>query len=251
MGELLVLGSSNAVPAKGQENTHFLVRTATRSILIDCGNNPLQSLDTAGLPPDGLTDLILTHFHPDHVASAPLLMMGLWLQGRKMKLNIYGLAYTIDRFEKMMDLYEWQEWPRFYPVQFYRIPEDEKQVVISGEDVCVMSSPVKHLIPTMGLRFEFLKSGKSAAISSDTEPVDAMVRLANGVDVLFHEATGATMGHSSAAQAGEIAQRAGARSLWLIHYKPGESAGSLVAQAAKNFSGLVYLAKDLEKIELS
>jgi ribonuclease Z len=114
-----------------------------------------------------------------------------------------------------------------------------------------MSSLVKHLIPTMGLRFEFLKSGKSAAISSDTEPVDAMVRLANGVDVLFHEATGATMGHSSAAQAGEIAQRAGARSLWLIHYKPGESAGSLVAQAAKNFSGLVYLAKDLEKIELS
>jgi len=251
MGEILVLGASNAVPAKNQENTHFLVRTAGRTILIDCGNNPVQSLETAGLKPDDLTDLILTHFHPDHVASAPLLLMGLWLKGRTKELLIYGLAHTMDRMEKMMDLYDWHEWPDFYTVHFKRIAEEENQEILLTADVCVHGSPMKHLIPTMGLRFDFLKSKKSAAISSDTEPCEAMVRLAQGVDVLIHEATGASAGHSSAEQAGAVAEQAGARSLWLIHYKPGNRANGMIEQAQKTFSGPVHLAKDLDRIDLN
>jgi ribonuclease Z len=251
MGEILVLGASNAIPSKNQENTHLLVRTEDRIVLIDCGNNPIQSLETAGLQPDDLTDLILTHFHPDHVASAPLLLMGLWLKGRKKALRIYGLAYTIDRMEKMMDLYEWQQWPNFYPVHFERVTEAENQLVFSGADVRVTGSPVKHLLPTLGLRFDFLKSGKSAAISSDTEPSEVMVRLAKDADVLIHEATGASLGHSSAAQAGEIAEQAQVGALWLIHYTPGESAQNLTEQACKTFSGPVYLARDLDKIDLN
>jgi ribonuclease Z len=250
MGEILVLGASNAVPSKDQENSHLLVRTGSRTILIDCGNNPIQSLENAGVEADELTDLILTHFHPDHVASAPLLLMGLWLKGRTQPLPVYGLAHTIDRMEKMMDLYDWRQWPNFYPVHFTRIPEAEGQLVFEGEDVQVTGSPVKHLLPTLALRFHFLKSGKSAAISSDTEPSAAMVRLAAGVDVLIHEATGATLGHSSAEQAGEVAQQAQAKTLWLIHYTPGSESDNLVQRASQTFSGPVHLAKDLIKIDL-
>lgn len=250
MGEILVLGSSNAVPTKDQENSHLLVRTATRSVLIDCGNNPLRSLIRAGLHADELTDLILTHFHPDHVASAPLLLMGLWLQGRKQPLNVFGLAHTIDRMESMMELYEWKNWPDFYPVRFHRIPNAEGQIILDGEDLRITASPVKHLIPTLGTRFDFLKSSKSVVYSSDTEPSDVMVRLAHGADVLIHEATGATMGHSSAEQAGEVAEKAGAKELWLIHYNRGPNGNGLEALASKTFSGPVHLAKDYSKIEI-
>jgi ribonuclease Z len=251
MGEIVVLGSSNAVPSQNQENTHLLVRTASRSILIDCGNNPLRSLENAGVGPNDLTDLILTHFHPDHVASAPLLLMGLWLQGRKAPLRVYGLTHTIDRMEQMMVLYEWEDWPDFYPVHFQRIPDEEGQSVLEGEDLRITGSPVKHLIPALGLRFEFLNSNQSAAYSSDTEPSEVMVRLAEGVDVLIHEATGASVGHSSAEQAGEIAERAGARSLWLIHYGQAEKTNGIMDQARKTFSGPVFLAEDHARIDLS
>jgi ribonuclease Z len=251
MGEIVVLGSSNAVPSQNQENTHLLVRTASRSILIDCGNNPLRSLEYAGVGANDLTDLILTHFHPDHVASAPLLLMGLWLQGRKTPLHIYGLAHTIDRMEKMMALYEWKEWPDFYPVHFQRIPDEEGQAVLEGDDLRITGSPVKHLIPALGLRFEFLKSNKSAAYSSDTEPSEVMVRLAEGVDVLIHEATGASTGHSSAEQAGEIAEQACAGSLWLIHYGQAEKSNGIIDRARKTFSGPVHLAEDHVLIDLS
>ena len=45
------------------------------------------------------------------------------------------------------------------------------------------------------------------AYSCDTEPCDEVIRLSEGVDVLIHEATGESLGHSSARQAGEIAKK--------------------------------------------
>jgi ribonuclease Z len=173
------------------------------------------------------------------------------LNGRTKALYVYGLTHTIDRMEKMMALYDWNEWPGFYPVHFVRVPEEERQKVLSGKDVCVTGSPVKHLLPTLGLRFDFLTNGKSAAISSDTEPTEAMVRLSKDVDVLIHEATGASRGHSSAEQAGSVAQQAQARALWLIHYTPGEDTDHLIEQAGKMFAGPVYIARELDKIDLS
>jgi len=85
--------------------------------------------------------------------------------------------------------------------------------------------------------------------SSDTEPCPAMVRLARGADVLFHEATGATPGHTSAAQAGAIAQEAGVKSLYLIHYRSDENdTQEMIREAQKTFNGPVFLAKDFMEL---
>jgi ribonuclease Z len=75
--------------------------------------------------------------------------------------------------------------------------------------------------------------------------------LSEGSDVLIHEATGESMGHSSARQAGEIARRAEVGSLYLIHYPTGKYAkGDLVAEARTTFPGVVALAKDFMVLEL-
>ena len=73
--------------------------------------------------------------------------------------------------------------------------------------------------------------------SSDTQPCDNMVELARGVDVLIHEATGEKMGHSSPEQAGEIAQRAGAGQLLLIHYPSRVDTEEWVTRARSRYSG--------------
>lgn len=65
---------------------------------------------------------------------------------------------------------------------------------------------------------------------------------------MIHEATGATLGHSSARQAGEVARQAAARKLMLIHYA---SAGDeLVAEAQSAYDGQVVLAEDLQRYPL-
>lgn len=248
MERLTILGSASAVPDEHHENTHLMVSAGSHTVLVDCGSNPIQHLRRAGVSFESLTDIVLTHFHPDHVSGLPLLLMGMWLMGRKAPIKIYGIAHTLERAEAMMDLFEWKNWPGFYPVAFIQVENKERAPVIVGKEIRLYASPVQHLIPTIGLRIEFPCAGKTIAYSSDTEPCLSVASLAKGVDILIHEAAGASPGHSSPAQAAEIGNRASAKDLYLIHYPPEKNTQELVQEAQKVFIGQVLLAHDFMEI---
>jgi ribonuclease Z len=250
MVKLIILGTSNAIPNEKHENTHMALKARESMLLIDCVNNPLMRLHQAGLDFNELTDMILTHFHPDHVSGVPVLLMNMWLLGRRRPLNIYGLHHTLDRIEDLMGFYDWDHWPNFFPVSFCRMPQEDMTLVMENKEYRVYASPVCHLLPTIGLRIEFLETGKVLAYSCDTEPCPQVVKLAAGADVLIHEATGATPGHTSAAQAGSIAREAGARKLYLIHYPTGDfDPKPLVTEAHSSFDGEVSLAEDFMELD--
>lgn len=249
MTKLTFLGTASAVPGKDQQNTHFIIETGERVILVDCVGNPVVRLGQAGIDPLSITDLILTHFHPDHVSGVPLLLMDLWLMGREKQLDIFGLKDMIERIEQMMALYDWQEWDGFYPVNFHRLSDNEQTLLMDTDHLRAWAAPVCHRIPGIGIKVVFPDG--TLCYSSDTEPCDAVVRLAEGVDILIHEATGEGQGHSSPEQAGTIAQRAGAKSLYLIHYPPNSDTEGMVTKAKTNFSGDVIIAKDLMRVTFS
>jgi len=251
MPKLIILGSANAVADEKHENTHMLLQGRKRTILIDCVNNPVLRLRLAGVDFNDLTDLVLTHFHPDHVSGVPLLLMNMWLLGRSRSLSIYGLYHTLDRAENLMDFYDWSNWLNFFPVAFFRLPEQEKTLLLESEEFRILASPVNHLLPTIGLRIECLETGTVVAYSCDTEPCQQVVELAAQADVLIHEASGASLGHSSASQAGSIARQAGVKSLCLIHYPTGEiDSQAVLDQARETFKGKVFLAEDFMTWEL-
>jgi ribonuclease Z len=248
--KLIFLGTSNAIPDLQHDNTHMAVVGETRMALIDCGTNPIVRFKQAGLDIHDLTDVLLTHFHPDHVAGVPSLLMNMWLLGRKAPLNIYGLSYTLERIKKMMEFYDWGSWPIFFPTLFVDLPEQALALALDSPEFRMISSPVCHIVPAIGLRIEFLKSGRILAYSCDTEPCEAVARLAAQADLLVHEATGAGVGHSSAREAGQIASQAQAKALALIHYKAGdEDPSPLVNEAKESFQGPVFLAQDFMSIE--
>jgi ribonuclease Z len=249
--KVIILGSSNAIPSKDHENTHMVIVGEERTILVDCVSTPVVRLEQAGVDFNDLTDIIITHFHPDHVSGVPLLLMDMWLMGRKKPINIYGLHYTMDRLEDLMGFYGWAEWPDFFSVGFYRLPETEMAYVLDNAEFKINSSPVHHMIPTIGLRVESKKTATVFAYSCDTEPCEQTVQLAGGADILIHEAGGASYGHSSAEQAGEIATKAEVGALYLIHYPTGRFAkGDIAAEARKTFKGEVVVARDFMVIEI-
>lgn len=251
MPKLVILGSAHAVPDRDHENTHMALEHEGSFILIDSVGTPVVRLRQAGLDILQMSDMILTHFHPDHVSGVPNLLMSSWLLGRKAPLNVYGLAHTLERIEMLMQAYEWETWPNFFDVNFVQLSEEEGTLVLENEWVRMLASPVDHLIPTIGLRMEMKVSGKVLAYSCDTEPSPKVARLASGSDILIHEATGAWLGHSSAAQAGATAQQAEVGELYLIHYAPGEEKGrELRREAQTTFAGAVRLAQDFMEIEL-
>ncbi len=248
MTGLTILGTSNAIPQVDRENTYFLLENKESVILIDAGANAVARLCQMKISVEKVTDIIITHFHPDHVSGLPLLLMDWWLMGRKSRLTIHGLPHAIERIQQMLDLFEWHNWPDFFEVEFHAVPDDPG-VVLENDSLKIISRKVKHLIPTFGLRMEWRQGGEVVAYSCDTEPCDAVVALAENADYLIHEAAGDAKGHSSARQCGAVAARAGAKRLVLIHYPEVENPQQFIDEAQLEFGGEVILAKDCMTLE--
>lgn len=252
MPKLIILGSASAVPDADHENTHMVLKGRHGAVLIDCSGRPLVRLKKVGIGVEELQDVILTHFHPDHIGSFPNLLMSAWLLGRTTPLRVYGLHHCLERVEDLMTAHHWEEWPNFFPVAFHHLPEREGIFVMENEDFHITASPVRHYVPTVGLRVLVKSTGFVFAYSSDTVPCPETVRLSQGADLLIHEVTGdEPLGHSSAAQAGSIGQEAGVRRLGLIHYPVwDEETDHLIPEAQTTFDGPIFLCEDFLEIDL-
>lgn len=252
MAKLAILGSASVVPDEDHENTHLALIGEGGAILIDCVGRPLARLKRLGVAPEQLYAMVLTHFHPDHIGAVPGLLLSQWILGRQEPFDIYGLHHCLQRVEQMMSFLHWDKWSGFFPIVFHHLPQRKGLTVLENDEFRIQASPVRHYVPTIGLRVTVKSSGFVFAYSSDTVPCPEVVRLAQGADLLIHEATGdEPLGHSSAAQAGAIAKQAGAKRLGLIHYPVWETpTDHLVPEARTTFAGEVFLCRDFMTIEL-
>jgi ribonuclease Z len=150
----------------------------------------------------------------------------------------------------MMSLYSSDQWPGFFRMPTNRVPGAPGAIVLEDDELRITSAPTKHTVPSIGLRIENRASGLAATYSSDTEPCDAVMQLAQGAAILFHESTGEGPGHSGPAEAGAIARRAGVSRLVLVHYPPAaEDHATWTDQASQEFEGPVCLANDFDEFE--
>jgi ribonuclease Z len=249
MVKLIVLGSSCLVATETQRPTHLACLGIEHGLLIDCGVSPNGRLEALGVDRDRIEDIFITHFHPDHASGLTLFLMELCLRGRSAPLRVYSGAETIRRIRKVMQMYGWKKMPGQFPVSYRSVKRGKCTPVLENSEFRVLSTPVKHVVPTLGVRVEILAAGKSFVYSADTEPSANLAALARGADLLIHEATGAGVGHSSAAQAASIAKDARAGKLLLIHTNPYADREALLTEARAIFPGEVILASDKMEIE--
>jgi ribonuclease Z len=250
MAELVVLGTAWALPSAGQENTYMALVGAHHTVLVDCAGSPYRQLLLAGLDPTRLDTLILTHSHPDHIYGVPSLLMSLWLAGRTSTLHIYAPGETVRAVQIMLPFYHPEDWPGMFEVSYHAVLLDGPRLLFDGPDFQVTAAPVRHLLPAIGLRVENHATGGVLAYSGDTEPSESVAKLALDASLLVHEAAGAGLGHSSAAQAGEIAQAAHAARLVLVHYGAEQTPpDQLAAEARGVYTGEVTAARDFDSFE--
>jgi ribonuclease Z len=244
IAKLTMLGTA-AIADVSHGNVYLLLTSGDSNILIDCGGNPTSRVMRAGLNFIELDGLIVTHYHPDHIYGVPILLMNLWLLGRTEAFPIFGPPKTLHIIRRMMDLYEWDTWPNFIPVNFHEIPLEPDAPVVSDKIVSITAAPVAHVVQTIGLRITNRLTGNILAYTSDTMRDPRVVHLARNADILLHEATGEYYGHSTGADAAHDALEANAKRLVLVHYPSvrGDLA-AVLKEASAIFPGPVELAED-------
>ena len=220
MAVLHLLGSGAPFPNARRTTTMLAFETRGSAVVVDCGGDVVHGLAAAGIPVEQVDALVVTHEHPDHVGAFPLFMELVWLGGRRRPIDVYGIAPAIAQARRCFDAFESGGWKSEPPVRWHTVEHTEGALVLETDRWRVTASPGTHSVPVIGLRVEDRAGGGTAAYSCDTEPSEAIERLAKGVDVLVHEGTGEGKGHTSMQDAARLAKRAGAGRLVLAHLPP-------------------------------
>jgi ribonuclease Z len=217
-----------------------------RVLLIDCGGDVIQRTQAAGLGLGAICGIFITHEHPDHVSGFPLFIEKIWLAGRSLPVEVYGIEPAIEQARRTLGAFDTSRWD-LPEIRFHPVEHRESAPVIADSDWVITASPGVHGVPVVGLRFESRRTGATAAYSCDTEPCEAIERLAAGCDLLIHEANGPVRGHSSAEAAAGVAHRAGVRRLVLVHLPAGTRDEDLAA-ARRSHPGVRY-GQELDVLE--
>lgn len=232
---LTVIGCWGAYPPAGGATAGYLVQHGDTSILLDCGSGVLAALQHR-LPLWQLDAVIISHYHTDHDAdlgclqyaamidrqlgrrAKPLLA---WGPGEVQKLG-YGAYCTGQSYLGL---------PRF---------------TVGDLQIETLHNP--HEIESRALRIT-APGGQTLVYSGDTAYHEPLAAFAHGADCFLCEASFYAGGppftaqHLTAAQAGTLAQKAGANMLVLTHLPHFGQHWQLAAQAAAVYGGKVLLAQ--------
>jgi ribonuclease Z len=79
MIEITLLGTGTPIPDPNRAGPATLVRAGGQAFLVDCGRGVLQRAAAIGLAATGLSALLLTHLHSDHIADLGDVMITRWI----------------------------------------------------------------------------------------------------------------------------------------------------------------------------
>lgn len=140
---LHALGTGDGWAGDGQRgHSAFLFCLGGTTLLIDCGEPVSRRLYTAGIKPDDIDGILISHLHCDHVGGFFMLMQGFWLDQRTRELPIYMPAEGLEPVRNMLNAsYIFEELLAF-SLNFSVLEEREP---INFDGVKITPHPTTHL----------------------------------------------------------------------------------------------------------
>jgi ribonuclease Z len=258
MARLLFLGTAPALPAAHRTNAILAITNEGQSggLLIDCGGDAYGALLRAGLGPDDLDDLFITHAHIDHIGSLPSLIESYRLGGRSKPLRIWAIPEVMAVAQKLIAAFDFEleldKWT--YDVSFHEVEHGE-ELMVGGYKARILR--MDHAVPSAGVRLETPRG--PVAYTCDTQPNPALLELGRGARLLITESTflrkhveyARMTKHMTAYEAGQQARVCGVESLALVHIGEGEdTVEEARAEAAEAFSGEVLTPSDGDALDV-
>jgi ribonuclease BN (tRNA processing enzyme) len=252
---LTIIGCSGSFPGPGGPSSCYLVEAEGFRLLVDLGSGALGALQRY-VDLYAIDAVCLSHLHGDHCLD----MCGYAVartyhpDGPKQRIPVYGPSQSAVRLARALAA---------DPAAGDQPASDAGHGVtdafgfitiapgtIEIGPLRVTAERMNHPVETFGFRLEH--DGRSLAYSADTGETDALVRLAQGADLLLCEATLTEPGpgepglprdlHLTGRRAAQHAARAGVGQLVLTHLTPWSDPGRSLDEAGQAFDGPVSLA---------
>lgn len=254
------LGTSSASVTHDRDNTSLLVTAGSDLLLFECGGYAAGKILRLGYNPNDLKAIFLTHLHIDHCYGLPALLFHMFLQKRSTDLDIFCPEEEIDLLEKQLQSHGIDNDVRTYAIRKRPILTGSSQPLYIGDHLSIFAGEARHSRPTRAFKVTEPQNDISMVYTGDTGPLDALAAFSKNTDLLIHESTyleteadlAAEYGHSTAGQAAQIAAKANAKALALIHFEfsPESTVDDYRAEAKRYFDGRIYTPHDLSHITL-
>lgn len=298
--ELITLGTAAGPAIRGPEaGIASAIVVGDAFYLVDFGLGVTRAAHTAGLRGREFRAGFLTHLHSDHVAELSGFLLWNWgppVDGFVEPVTLVGpgvdpgarpaqgeIAGTRALVDHLLGAFSYDvhirvtdearpplaDLVRVHEVNSRRNDPSAVQPFVVHEDdrVRVTAVLVEHppVYPAFGFRFD--TEHGSVTFSGDTAECDALVRLAQGTDVLVHEAVNLPyyetrgfdpafvnhqrIAHTPPAGAGRVAQAAGAGHLVLSHFAGLAEDDYWRDEAASTYDGPVTVAHSGDRFPVS
>lgn len=155
MIDVALLGTGGTLPLPDRFLSAVLVRCGGQLVLIDCGEGTQVSLRKLGWGLKDVGTVLLTHFHADHVAGLPGLLLTIGNSGRTREepLTIAG-PRGVQRVCESLRVIA----PHLpYPVRYREMGGDSNNALAVGP-LRVTACPADHDVPCLAYRLDLPRS---------------------------------------------------------------------------------------------
>ena len=267
--EIILLGTGTPRPSIERFGSATLVSAGGKYFLFDAGRGVTIRLHQAGISPNLIEDVYLTHLHSDHISGLDDLWITGWVWQRENLLRVSGPQGTHQFVQNLREAYAADISYRTSNVNLdnNKVQIDSHEiaegVVYDQAGVIIKAFLVNHkpVTPAFAYRIEF--GNRVIVISGDTTYVDSMVEQAKGADVLIHEIAAASENllkrnkrlrqvvgyHTTPEQMINLLQKSKPRFTALNHVLLfGVSEQDVLTELRNKYQGEVVMGHDLMKI---
>jgi ribonuclease BN (tRNA processing enzyme) len=242
--DVTFLGTGSAMPAGGRAQTGILLEDGERCLLVDCGSGVLNRLSQTDPGYEGISSVLLTHHHLDHVADLLPLLKARWLAGET-HLEVVGPTGTKALVDDLIDVFEYLDG---------RVDLRVREVgphEFSVADFDIEGYETRHSTTCLAYRF-----GDTFGFSGDSEAFDGLANFAEGVAVFAHDCSFPddvdVSNHPTPSQLGEAFSGTEIGRLYLTHFYPHTEGKheEMIDSVRQRFDGDVRIASDLTTLRI-
>jgi ribonuclease Z len=201
---VVLCGAGGPLPDPRRSGPCTAVVAGRTLFVVDAGTGGARNMQRLGVPPGQVAAVFLTHFHSDHIDGLGELALLRWAGGSHVEpLPVHGpagvrevtrgfdRAYAADARYRVAHHGEDVVPPAGAGLvgrEFDPPRVGESISVYEADGIRVTAFRVDHepVEPAVGYRFDY--AGRSVVLSGDTRRSDEVARVAQGVDLLVHEA---------------------------------------------------------------